>query len=78
MRGRGLFLGVELVKDHESLAPAAGAASRIVNALRDKHVLAGTDGPLHNVIKLRPSMIINRDDVSYLLAQFDAVLSKLG
>ncbi len=78
VRGRGLFLGVELVKDHESLAPAAGAASRIVNALRDKHVLAGTDGPLHNVIKLRPSMIINRDDVSYLLAQFDAVLSKLG
>ena len=51
IRGRGLFLGVELVKDRETLEPAAEEASFIVNQMREKGILMGTDGPLHNVIK---------------------------
>ena len=55
VRGSGLFLGVDLVLDRETRAPATKQAHYIVDRLRDCGVLAGTDGPHHNVLKLRPS-----------------------
>ena len=54
VRGLGLFLGVELA--------TGGHASRVVNGLRDRGVLAGTDGPRHNVIKIRPPLIFSEGD----------------
>jgi 4-aminobutyrate aminotransferase-like enzyme len=54
VRGRGLFLGVELATGEH--------ASRVVNGLRERGVLAGTDGPRHNVIKIRPPLIFSRED----------------
>ena len=63
IRGRGLFLGVEMVKDRSTLEPAAMEASEIVGKMRDQGVLLSTDGPLHNVIKIKPPMVLNQDDV---------------
>jgi 4-aminobutyrate aminotransferase-like enzyme len=54
VRGRGLFIGIELASGDE--------ASRVVNGLRERGVLAGTDGPLHNVIKIRPPLIFSEGD----------------
>src|SRR6185295_6413393 len=54
VRGSGLFLGVELVRDRQTREPAPEEASYVVNRLREKGVLAGTDGPYDNVLKLRP------------------------
>jgi len=54
VRGSGLFLGIDFVRDPETREPAPDEASYIVNRLRDRGILAGTDGPHHNVIKLRP------------------------
>ncbi len=62
VRGSGLFLGVELVRDRETLEPAATEASRVVNHLRELGILAGTDGPHHNVIKLRPPLCFTKED----------------
>ena len=45
MRGSGLFLGVELVQDRETLEPAAAEASDVVNRMRERGILIGTDGP---------------------------------
>ena len=56
VRGAGLFLGVELVRDRVTLEPAAEEASFVVNRLRDHGILLGTDGPYHNVVKIRPPM----------------------
>lgn len=78
VRGRGLFQGIELVRNQASLEPAAEEAGTVVNRLRELHVLAGTDGPLHNVIKLRPPMIVTEVDVDYLLAQLDRALGELS
>ncbi|MCH2140419.1 MAG: aminotransferase class III-fold pyridoxal phosphate-dependent enzyme [Phycisphaerales bacterium] len=50
VRGSGLFLGIELVRNHETLEPADSEATEIVNAMRQRGVLLSTDGPLHNVI----------------------------
>src|SRR3954466_998634 len=49
VRGAGLFLGVELVRDRESLEPATAEARDVVNLLRDRGILIGTDGPFANV-----------------------------
>jgi 4-aminobutyrate aminotransferase-like enzyme len=56
IRGSGLFLGVELVKDRETLEPATAEASDVVNRMRDRGVLIGTEGPFANVLKIRPPM----------------------
>jgi 4-aminobutyrate aminotransferase-like enzyme len=77
VRGSGFFLGVELVKDRHSLEPAAEAAAAIVNQMRDDGVLIGTDGPFHNVLKIRPPMPFDDTDVGRLLAALVAALESL-
>ncbi len=64
VRGSGLFLGLDLVLDRVTRAPAPKQASYIVNRLRECGVLTGTDGPHHNVIKLRPPLIISETDAA--------------
>ena len=68
VRGAGLFLGIELVRDRQTLEPAAEEASTVVNRLRDRGILAGTDGPHHNVIKLRPPLVFSEADADFVLA----------
>ena len=74
VRGRGLFLGFELVKDRETKEPAAEEAARIVDMMRDKGVLLSTDGPHHNIIKIKPPMVINGEDVEYTVSCLDTIL----
>ena len=78
VRGSGLFLGVELVRDHETLEPAPREAAFAVNRLREEGILVGTDGPFHNVIKIRPPMPFDADDADRLVSTLDGVLSELG
>lgn len=73
VRGRGLFLGVELVRDADSLEPAAFEADYVINRLKEHCILAGTDGPHHNVIKLRPPMVFTAEDGDVLLAALDSI-----
>lgn len=77
VRGRGLFIGVELVRDRHTLEPAANEASRLVDLMKERGVLLSTDGPLHNVIKIKPPMVITRDDVDMTLRLLDDVLLRL-
>jgi len=75
-RGAGLFLGVELVRDFSSLEPAPVEASFISNRMREHGILLGTDGPYHNVVKIRPPMPFNEADGEYLLSTFEKILSE--
>lgn len=74
VRGRGLFLGFELVRDRETLEPAAAEASYLVERMRDAGFLLSTDGPLHNVIKIKPPLVISPEDIERTLARLDDVL----
>jgi 4-aminobutyrate aminotransferase-like enzyme len=67
VRGRGLFLGFELVSDRETQEPATEEAARLVEEMCARNVLLSTDGPHHNVIKIKPPMILSEDDVDTTL-----------
>lgn len=75
VRGQGLFLGLELVKDRRTKQHASQEARRIVEHARDLGVLIGTDGPYDNVVKLRPPMIFTRANADYLLGVLEAVFA---
>jgi 4-aminobutyrate aminotransferase-like enzyme/Ser/Thr protein kinase RdoA (MazF antagonist) len=76
VRGLGLFLGVDLVLDRATREPAPKQASYVVNRLRERGILAGTDGPHHNVIKLRPPLIFSRADADLFAVALDEVLAE--
>src|SRR5688572_1563733 len=65
IRGSGLFLGVELATE----------ATRIVNRMRDNHILIGTEGPLHNVLKIRPPMPFSQSDADHFLTTLEKLLT---
>lgn len=71
VRGSGLFLGVELVQNG---APATTEAKRIVNRMREEGILLGSDGPFHNVLKIRPPMPFSSDDADFLLEKLAGVI----
>jgi 4-aminobutyrate aminotransferase-like enzyme len=76
VRGSGLFLGIDLVLDRETREPAPLQASYVVNRLRDCGILAGTDGPHHNVIKLRPPLVFSDADAKLFLETLDSLLEE--
>jgi 4-aminobutyrate aminotransferase-like enzyme len=78
VRGSGLFLGVELVTDRQSLDPAGREASWIANWLRNHGVLLGTDGPYHSVLKIRPPMPFDRQDADLLIQTLDEAFVSLA
>jgi 4-aminobutyrate aminotransferase-like enzyme len=75
VRGCGLFLGVELVRDRETREPADLEADALVNRAKDQGVLLSTDGPYHNVIKIRPPMPFDQLDADRLVETLDRILA---
>ncbi len=78
VRGAGLFVGVELVRDRATLEPATDEAGLVINHMRQLGVLASTDGPLDNVLKFKPPMVFGRAEADQLLAATEAALTALG
>lgn len=73
VRGIGLFIGIELVnvKDRNTLAPATQKASELVNRMKKRGILLGTDGPFNNVIKIKPPMVITKQDADMFIRVLD-------
>ncbi len=75
VRGVGLFLGVEFVRTRDGREPDAQAATAAVEAMRGRGVLLSTDGPDHNVIKIKPPMVFTTDDADRVVRGLDEVLA---
>jgi 4-aminobutyrate aminotransferase-like enzyme len=77
VRGLGLFLGIELVREAESLTPATRQAAEAVELMKDRGVLLSTDGPFENVIKIKPPLVFSRENADELVAGLDEVLGEI-
>jgi 4-aminobutyrate aminotransferase-like enzyme len=76
VRGLGLFVGIELVLDRETLAPAPAQASYIANRMRERGILLSTDGPFHNVLKIKPPMVFTEANADFLVEMLDGILAE--
>jgi 4-aminobutyrate aminotransferase/(S)-3-amino-2-methylpropionate transaminase len=74
IRGKGLMVGVEIVKDVKSKEPAPEEAGRIRSALREKGVLIGVGGAFANVIRIQPPLIISEDELERVTSLLKEVM----
>ena len=77
VRGKGLYIGIEISKADRPDKPDAHNASAIVEKLRNRNILLSTDGPEHNVIKIKPPMVINSKDIDKLVQGLKQELKNL-
>ena len=75
VRGGGLFLGVDLVRNRATREPATAEASALVSALKERHrILASLDGPAENVIIIKPPLVFGEGDADALVTAMRAVM----
>ncbi len=76
VRGLGLFIGVELVQNHKTLTPAKEEAKYIIERMKNLGILISIDGPLHNVLKIKPPLVFTKENANHLVTTLDRVLSE--
>lgn len=74
VRGAGLMIGVELVSDRSSKAPAAAAAARVRALCREAGVLIGVGGQSGNVVRVQPPLVISREQLAHAIATIGRAL----
>ena len=77
VRGHGLFIGAELVRDAQLKTPAVPEIDIIVNKMKDRGFLLSTDGPLHNVLKIKPPMTFSKENAKSFCENLEQVLSEV-
>lgn len=78
VRGLGLFLGIELVTNKTSNIPDDNLAKYLVNQVKEQGILLSTDGPSHNIIKIKPPMVFTKANCDFLVETLDNVLSSIA
>ena len=76
MRGEGLFLGIELISNSETLKHDTVIANHIKNEMREKYILVSTDGPMDNIIKMKPPLCFNKENALRVVESIDEIMKK--
>ncbi len=74
VRGAGLFVGIELVRDKMTLEPADTEASDIAEQMKNYGILISVDGPLHNVLKIKPPLQFTIENADFFIEMLDKIL----
>jgi alanine-glyoxylate transaminase/(R)-3-amino-2-methylpropionate-pyruvate transaminase len=77
IRGLGLMLGIELVKDGQTREPASTECAAVFETCKDLGLLIGKGGLFGNVLRIKPPMCIHADDADFMLEVIDQALSKV-
>ena len=72
--GKGLFIGIDFICNGDFLLPDAKLAIKLINSLRLKGILLSTDGPFNNVIKIKPPLVFNKDNVDFVCNEINGFL----
>lgn len=78
VRGKGLFLGIDLVKDRSRRQPNSLAANELANDMRHKGVLVSVTGIFDNVLKIRPPLVFSHANADHLLEVLQSSLQERG
>ncbi|KAK0181878.1 hypothetical protein PV327_000063 [Microctonus hyperodae] len=77
VRGVGLFIGIELVRDKELRIPATAEAKHVVTRMKDEKILVSSDGPDNNILKLKPPMVFTIDNADHFVTTLDYILQEV-
>lgn len=77
VRGVGLFIGIELVRDRQTQEPATEETKFVMEEMRYQGVLIGTGGTLGNVLRLKPPLVFSMENAKTVAEALDAVLTEL-
>jgi 4-aminobutyrate aminotransferase-like enzyme len=77
VRGVGLFLGIELVRDRGTLEPAVEETAAVMEQCRDHGLLIGKGGARGNVLRMKPPLCFTIEDADFMVATLDAVIGGL-
>lgn len=77
VRGLGMFIGIDLVKDRNSREPATVEAQHIITRMKEQFILLSADGPHRNVLKFKPPMAFSLSDVDHLVSVLDTILQEI-
>jgi len=78
VRGRGMFLGIDLVKSRETREPHTAAAQHVLTRFKQERILLQSDGPHNNVLKFKSPMVFNEENVKTFLNTLDKVLTEVS
>ncbi|CAN5783087.1 aspartate aminotransferase family protein [soil metagenome] len=78
VRGMGLMVGVELVKDRQTKEPAPEMANAVMNAAKARGLIVGRGGLHANTLRISPPLIISRSDVDNAICVLDIAFSEAG
>jgi len=76
VRGLGLYAGVELVTDRETQEPATQHSDYVINRMRDYGILISTDGPMENVLKIKPPIVFTEDNADGVVDALDKIFNE--
>jgi len=71
VRGKGLMLAIELVKDRRSKEPDPESTARVFERTREHGLIASKSGPYRSVIRMCPPLCLSMDDVEDVVDRFD-------
>jgi alanine-glyoxylate transaminase/(R)-3-amino-2-methylpropionate-pyruvate transaminase len=77
VRGKGLMLGVELVKDRDTKEPAKAECAQVLENAREMGLLLGKGGLFGQTIRFAPPMCINDADADFILEVLDRAMAAL-
>lgn len=78
VRGKGMLTGLEFVTDREERTPATAETARLLELLRQRYVLVGSEGRFENILKLRPPLVFRREHADMLVDAIDNALTLLS
>ena len=76
IRGQGLFIGIELISNTDTLKPNKTLATKIENQMKNAGILISIDGPDHNVLKIKPPMVFNLENANELVINLKTIFDK--
>ncbi len=77
VNGHGMYLGVELVRDRATKAPAAAEAMWVAERMRERGVIVYPTGDYYNILKIKPPLAFSRADADFFCEQLHTVLESL-